>query len=406
MCEALPVPVALTDCDGNIIFANKALSCRCDIDVSDLRNKTIGYLFRASDNDQPHELKHTRDFREHAISRDRTSTQHQDPLLTSILRLRNIRFDEPVFECELINCSMPVHVRVTEISGNFCFTIIESAKNQLPGSTVSEEHTKLKALNKELTDKLEEITQRNRQFARSNQDLSQYAYVASHDLQEPLRKIRIFSDILIGSPQSAGKDKFIATKINMASERMSLLIRDLLNYSKLLKSEAVFERVNLNEILKAVLVDFEVKIQEKKAVITFPDLPEIDAVKLQMNQLFYNLLGNALKFTLPDQAPVIEITAREVGGKEVAAFVSKPEPDSKYLHLTFADHGIGFESKDAEQIFEVFKRLYPREVYEGSGIGLALCRRIVQNHAGHLYADSAPGQGATFNIVVPVCQRS
>jgi signal transduction histidine kinase len=207
--------------------------------------------------------------------------------------------------------------------------------------------------------------------------------------------------MLIGNPQLAPKDKFLATKINMASERMSLLIRDLLNYSRLLKPDGNIEQVDLQEILKAVTTDFEVTIQERKAVIKAEPLPQIDAVKLQMNQLFYNLLGNALKFTRPGDPPLIEISSSEPDEEEVRKFIKKPEPGIRYVQIRFTDHGIGFDSSEADQIFEVFKRLSTKEVYQGSGIGLALCRRIVHNHGGALFASSAPGEGSTFTIVIP-----
>jgi signal transduction histidine kinase len=120
-----------------------------------------------------------------------------------------------------------------------------------------------------------------------------------------------------------------------------------------------------------------------------------------MNQLFYNLLGNALKFTAPGKAPVIEISVNELSNNDVRRYIKKSDPAVQYLLIRFADHGIGFDIKDAEQIFEVFKRLYTRQAYQGSGIGLALCRRIVLNHGGGLFAESEPGKGSTFNIILP-----
>ncbi|RYY28870.1 MAG: hypothetical protein EOO04_08065, partial [Chitinophagaceae bacterium] len=283
-----------------------------------------------------------------------------------------------------------------------CYTVIK-----VPQLTeVPARYDDLKNLYVALADKNEQLSQANEALLRSNQELSQYAYVASHDLQEPLRKIRIFGDLLATNNQLSGKDRFLANKINKASERMSFLIRDLLTYSKLLKTEVEYESVDLNEILKAVFSDFEVSIQEKKAQISFGELPVITAVRLQMNQLFYNLLGNALKFTAPGESPKIEIESVAMDPDTAAREFPGYNPALSYIKLVFRDHGIGFESKQAENIFKVFQRLHTRDMYQGSGIGLALCRRIVQNHQGRLFAVSQPGHGASFHIILPVTHAS
>ncbi len=295
-----------------------------------------------------------------------------------------------------------VNISITDMSPVVCYTVVP-----LPHITeVPETYEDLKNLYETLTAKNEELSRANEELIRSNQELSQYAYVASHDLQEPLRKIRIFSDILATNSQLSGKDRFLAGKINKAAERMSVLIRDLLSYSKLIKTEVEFEQVDLQEILKAVLNDFEVSIQEKKAVIAYPDLPVITAVRLQMNQLFFNLVGNAMKFTPPGEAPRIEIDIQNLDAAAAKKQLQHYDPSLSYIKLTFRDHGIGFENKHAETIFKAFERLNTRNAYQGSGIGLALCRRIVQNHRGHLYAHSEPGKGSSFHIILPTTQGS
>lgn len=247
----------------------------------------------------------------------------------------------------------------------------------------------------------EELEESNRQLVHSNNELAQYAYIASHDLQEPLRKIRIFSDILNTQDSLAADNKPIVQKIMRSAERMSLLILDLLEFSRLLKSETLIRPVQLAEIMHEVVNDFELTIAEKEAIIEIAPLPVIEAVSLQMNQLFFNLVSNALKFSSPGTAPHISIAAKVLSLEEAGKYVDKPLPFCNYYHITFADNGIGFEAKFAEHIFEVFKRLHGHDIYPGSGIGLALCRRIVNNHHGVMYAESETGKGTTFHIVLP-----
>jgi signal transduction histidine kinase len=182
---------------------------------------------------------------------------------------------------------------------------------------------------------------------------------------------------------------------------MTQLIKDLLEFSTLANAHEPATPVDLNEVVQDVERDFELLIAEKKAVLTIGPLPTLPAVKLQMNQLFYNILGNALKFSREDIAPHIDITCRETSADELRPYVRKPEPGHTFYKISIRDNGIGFDPQFAEQIFEVFKRLHGRDTYAGSGIGLALCRRIAINHGGHLYGESAPGKGTTFHIILP-----
>jgi len=241
----------------------------------------------------------------------------------------------------------------------------------------------------------------NEHLFRSNEELAQYAYVASHDLQEPLRKIRVFSDILSHQESLSEENKPIVDKISKASGRMSMLISDLLEFSRLLKTDKPVQQVALGIVIPEVINDFELVIAERDAVIRINGLlPELEAVPLQMNQLFYNLINNALKFTEAGKQPLIEISSKLLTSAEAKHFF--PRTAGTCFHdITISDNGIGFEPQYAEQIFEVFKRLHGRDSYQGSGIGLALCKRIVVNHGGHLYAESTPGQGSVFHIILP-----
>jgi len=247
-----------------------------------------------------------------------------------------------------------------------------------------------------------ELEQKNRELEWSNNELEQFAYVASHDLQEPLRKIRTYSGILYENMKSETAEGPLLTlqKIMNSAERMSTLIYDLLNFSRLIHPEKTFESIDLNRIIRNVVTDFELTIQQKKAGIHVETLPVIRATALQMNQLFYNLLNNSLKFSKENVAPVITITSSVLDRGEITKFKSL-NPELSYVDITVKDNGIGFDQQYAEQIFEVFKRLQNKNIYPGSGIGLALCRKILLNHQGDIYAEGRENEGAAFHIILP-----
>jgi len=235
-------------------------------------------------------------------------------------------------------------------------------------------------------------------LTKTNQELEQFAYVASHDLQEPLRKIQTFSGILTAKTGAEDEGRIYLDKINASAARMTELIRDLLNYSRLTRGKEQYVDTDLNLILDKVKSDFEVLIQQKKALIIHARLPVIRAVPVQMNQLFYNLIGNSLKFC--DKKPFIEIAAQKATPYEIR-HVQGLNPENEYWHFTFRDNGIGFSQEYAEQIFVIFQRLNDMQEYSGTGIGLAVCKKIVENHGGKISAQSEPGKGATFNIYLP-----
>jgi PAS domain S-box-containing protein len=258
-------------------------------------------------------------------------------------------------------------------------------------------------LEKQVALRTEQLQKSNTYLLQTNQELEQYAYVASHDLQEPLRKILIFSGMLENNNNLDARNQEILSKITHSAERMSLLIKDLLDYSRLLKNKIRIAPINLNEVLDKVITDFELVIEEKGAKLIIESLPRIEAVPLQMNQLFYNLLNNALKFSKEGIPPEIEIKSRQLTVQEIEG-LQLPDPEQTYFDITFADNGIGFNTEYADRIFELFKRLHTRSNYPGSGIGLALCRRIVQNHQGFLYAESREQEGSTFHVILPLRQ--
>jgi signal transduction histidine kinase len=239
----------------------------------------------------------------------------------------------------------------------------------------------------------------------SNNELEQYAYIASHDLQEPLRKIRTYGSYLIKQEfeklDAPGKKQL--KKMIEAAERMSTLISDILAVSSL-KREQVFSETDLNRILENVLQDLDLLIQEKKAIIHHDMLPIIQAIPLQMNQLLFNLLNNALKFSRPDITPVITISCRILTPEELETHEIM-YTHTPYCEIVFSDNGMGFKQEYSEQIFGLFKRLNNKLEFPGSGIGLSLCRKVVANHNGKIYAKSNENEGASFFIILPLAQN-
>jgi len=256
----------------------------------------------------------------------------------------------------------------------------------------------LKNAQKQLLQSQSKLEEKISELNKSNHDLEQFAYIASHDLQEPLRKIRSFAELLNKNIHDGEKREKYLAKIDESSLRMSTLIKDVLDYSRLTKSSSSFETVDLNHVILAVKTDMELMIEEKKASVESKDLPVISGMKQQLFQLFYNLVSNALKFT--EKNPRITISC--IAAPEQSLKLHGLNHGSKYVQVTVEDNGIGFDQKYAQQIFTIFKRLNNRESYSGTGIGLALCKKIVDNHHGAIEAESKPGEGATFRIILPV----
>lgn len=223
-------------------------------------------------------------------------------------------------------------------------------------------------------------------IAKQNKQLEEFAYITSHDLQEPIRKIQTFARFLEDRIDDKEAVKKYIGKINASADRMVLLIRDVLNYSRLSESNEQFSQVDFNVILEQVLDDFELLIAERKVSVKHDPLPVLNAIPVQVSQLFTNLVSNAIKFNSKD--PEIAITSEKIHFS-----------DADYYKLVFTDNGIGFEQKYAEQTFQPFKRL--TSDYSGTGIGLALCKKIMDNHGGDITVYSEPGKGTSFEIVFP-----
>lgn len=256
-------------------------------------------------------------------------------------------------------------------------------------------------LERRVEERTTELKEANIALKRTNEELEQFAFIASHDMQEPLRKIKTFSSRLEKKSKGTLDDeaKSYLDKIKYSSERMEGLINDVLDYSRLTYLDAQFVNTDLNMILKNVLSDFEVDIQEKKAVVKSDRLPSVRAIPLQMNQLFHNLIGNSLKFCKESIPCGVEINSRMLSQEEVADKLLNQ--DLSYCEIKFTDNGIGFKQEFAKKIFKIFERLNQREKYEGTGIGLALCRKIAEIHHGEIFASSEVNVGTSFHVILP-----
>lgn len=247
------------------------------------------------------------------------------------------------------------------------------------------------------------LEQMNADLEISNQNLQQFAYIASHDLQEPLRKITAFGDRLksLFSDESAPASNYI-NRMQLAARRMSLLIEDLLNFSRISSRQAAHVPVSLEEVVRGVLNDLEERIEESGAQITVARLPRVQGDASQLSQLFQNLLSNALKFRQPGVSPQIRIESRRVAADHIPPAVKLIGSPHTYHCIEVLDNGIGFENQYVSRIFQVFQRLHGKSEFAGTGIGLAICEKVAINHGGAITATSQPGQGATFQVYLPV----
>ena len=243
------------------------------------------------------------------------------------------------------------------------------------------------------------------QLRRSNLELQDFASIASHDLQEPLRKIQAFGDRLkIKCSAGLGENgRDYLDRIQDAARRMQILLHDLLTLSRVTSKAQPFEPVDLHDIVHDVVSDLEVRIEQTSADVEIGALPTIDADPAQMRQLLQNLISNALKFQRPGVKPEVIISAKVLDNN--AESLPGAMPGEEICQIMVRDNGIGFDEQYAERIFQVFQRLHSRSEYEGTGIGLAVCRKIAGRHGGAISAKSADGQGATFIVTMPVKQR-
>lgn len=245
------------------------------------------------------------------------------------------------------------------------------------------------------------------ELKRSNVNLEEFAYAASHDLKEPIRKIQLFGDRL----KQELSDKLTESqqqhfmRMELATVRMRSLIDDLLTYSHVSGGIINLEEIDLQEKMQAVLEDLELEIEEKAAIINMQPLPVIRGNRRQIQQLFQNLIGNALKYSKKDSSPVIEIRYRRLRGADSGLSLAPEELTKYYEHIEVSDNGIGFDQKDADRIFNVFTRLHGSSLYRGTGVGLSIVKKVMENHKGYVWAVSEPQQGSTFHLLFPADEK-
>jgi hypothetical protein len=254
---------------------------------------------------------------------------------------------------------------------------------------------KLEESQRELESTVNELNQ-------SNTKLSQFAYIASHDLQEPLRKIQQFGDLLkTRSSTLAGDDLVYLDRMQTAASRMSLLIKDLLAFSRLSTRRETATPVPLTQVINVALDNLSMPVEETNAQIQVGSLPVIEGDSTQLVQLFQNLLSNALKFRRASIIPAIQVSAQNISQTDLPTTVKPTRQAANYYRIDVADNGIGFDEKYLDRIFQVFQRLHSKGEFAGTGVGLAICEKVAANHGGVITATSQPGQGATFSVYLP-----
>jgi len=248
------------------------------------------------------------------------------------------------------------------------------------------------------------LLQANRELSEANQRLEEFTRAASHDLKEPVRKMQIFSSRLgeILQNRLTGEENLMLQRLQRAAERMSLLVDDLLAYSQLGQASMKKETIDLNQKIRNILEDIEVLIKEKSAIIETENLPTIEGYRIQLQQLFQNLLTNALKYTKPSVPARVKINSRMLMGNEVAIPLPAASQQKLFHLVEVSDNGIGFHQQEAERIFHAFTRLHGNKEYTGAGIGLSIAKKVMDVHGGYIYAEGEPGIGARFCLLFPV----
>lgn len=346
------------------------------------------------------------------VDKDANFFNHHTPLqygFQSYISMPIIRKDGSFFGTLCAIDPQPHHVSSPQIIGmfnlfadliSFHLNAIESVK-QTENKLIEE-----KPFNAELERQVQlrtmELEENNTALEKMNKELQAFAYISSHDLQEPLRKIQTFAAVITEKEaqnlSETGKDYF--RRMQSAASRMQTLINDLLAYSRTNTAERNFEDIHLSDILKEVKADLKDEMQHKNATIIATELCRANVIVFQFRQLLYNILGNSLKFSSPGRPLVITIKSRIAIGSALNNYLLKPAVE--YCHISIEDNGIGFDQKYGEKIFELFQRLQDRSQFKGTGIGLSIVKKIVENHDGFITARGETNKGARFDIYLPV----
>jgi signal transduction histidine kinase len=330
--------------------------------------------------------------------------KNEDDLLEArTKRLNDSTFFTPLMTIILIVCSLLIlilsYYRINK-SLKSAYALQQSlTKNE---DFLKQANAELKVSKSQQQSINESLQLKNRELEKMNKELESFAYVSSHDLQEPLRKIQMFVSRIMEkegeSLSDTGKEYF--NRMKDSANRMQQLIEDLLTYSRTNTKDRKFEDTDLNQLVAEVKEDFKESLLEKQATIHSNGLGKVTVIPFQFRQLMYNLIGNSLKFSKPGRLPEIRIKSEVVSGSRLA--LEKLRPEKNYCHISVSDNGIGFDPLYKERIFEVFQRLHGKEAYQGTGIGLAIVKKIVENHEGIIIATSNIDKGTTFDIYIPV----
>lgn len=288
-----------------------------------------------------------------------------------------------------------------EINGTIKHVLMSTAPRRSEGTTLDILGTVVDVTEQRTSES--QLRQFTTELQRSNQDLEQFAYVASHDLQEPLRKIRAFGDRLMNKyqPVLQGQGADYIQRMQLAAERMQNLIEDLLSFSRLSRTGVYFDKLDANELIKEVIDDLDTIIRRENGKVIVEDLPSFKGESIQIKRLLQNLISNAIKFRKPEQGSVVTVSGRIATGSELEKELRISLPLPEYVRISITDTGIGFDEKHAEKIFNIFQRLHGRQEFQGTGIGLAICRKIVTNHGGYIVAKSKEGEGSEFIVFLP-----
>jgi two-component system sensor kinase FixL len=313
-----------------------------------------------------------------------------------------VRKDGTVFPMDLVLSEM-----ILGEARAYTAVFRDISRRILGARAMRERESQLRQRADDLSAALTQLSEQKTTLEISNSELEQFAYVASHDLQEPLRKIQAFGGRVVASESDNLSERGVdyLHRMQNAAERMQVLINDLLTYSRVRTRAKEAIPVDLREVIDGVLGDLEVATEEAGAAFEITDLPVIWGDPVHFRQLFQNLLGNALKFRVPDRNLVIRVSASVEAGDHSMAYEAEFEPSESWC-VTVEDNGIGFDPAYADRIFGIFQRLHGRSEYPGTGVGLAVCKKIVEHHDGTIDADATPGEGARFVMRFPTGQVS
>lgn len=370
LTNSLPLTIFSLDVEGKLLYANEWLE------------RYTGYTIENLNKSRWKEVIHEDDYATFSVVLNKVITQGTTTIKTQA-RLKNTQGDYIWHQLSLspfLNDQGELQYWIGFIVDIHAQKVVEETLKD--NIELKNTQAKLKENQRQLEKYVDELN-------RSNLELQQFAFVASHDLQEPVRKLLFYSDYLVSSYAGSIDEKGMGFLENMrsASYRMRSLIQDLLLFSQINREKLEFAQVDLNEIAQEASQDLEIAIEEKQAVINMPVFPVITGDKSMLRQLFENIISNAIKYSRPSHVPVVDITCKE---------------DNGFLEIAFKDNGIGFDEKYVPQMFMLFQRLHGRASFEGTGLGLAICRKIVEMHAGSIWAKGQEGEGATFFVSLPL----